>query len=280
MQGGKLKTRHEIRIGALFRDAPEPDAAHDRRPRTGAWKESEHNKAFYQLPASIWRRGMRSWSLMRGVVDLAGVRLISRCGRTRKTPGAGACGGDETQGAGRALILAASGLASVFSTFFSALCSACVPPSSFFSVLSVFSPGLHFRFGVSLGGRAAAAAGGRRGGGFGFRVWRRRRQSPGRRTRQTHQRSGIGQVLAFMAAILYLSHSGFGFAPEVFGIAALSQLMSEDYAAPERVCERWVPEQLRVHVRLEKPFSPPSSIPVSGPPDGDPREAEKTTLPC
>ncbi|MFO1234886.1 MAG: YgjP-like metallopeptidase domain-containing protein [Rivihabitans pingtungensis] len=49
VQGGKLKTRHEIRIGALFRDAPEPMLRMIVAHELAHLKESEHNKAFYQL---------------------------------------------------------------------------------------------------------------------------------------------------------------------------------------------------------------------------------------
>ncbi|WP_298398673.1 YgjP-like metallopeptidase domain-containing protein [uncultured Azonexus sp.] len=49
VQGGKLKTKHEIRIAAVFREAP-PEflrmiVAHE----LAHLKESEHDKAFYQL---------------------------------------------------------------------------------------------------------------------------------------------------------------------------------------------------------------------------------------
>ena len=49
VQGGKLKTRHEIRIGALFRYAPEPMLRMIVAHELAHLKESEHNKAFYQL---------------------------------------------------------------------------------------------------------------------------------------------------------------------------------------------------------------------------------------
>lgn len=49
VQGGKLKSKNEIRIAALLRDAPEPFlrvlAVHE----LAHLKEKEHNKAFYQL---------------------------------------------------------------------------------------------------------------------------------------------------------------------------------------------------------------------------------------
>ncbi|MDE5205366.1 M48 family peptidase [Citrobacter amalonaticus] len=35
IQGGKLKAKAEIRVATVFRNAPEPFFAHDRRPRTG-----------------------------------------------------------------------------------------------------------------------------------------------------------------------------------------------------------------------------------------------------
>lgn len=49
VQGGKIKSKNEIRIGAIFINAPEPFlkmiAAHE----LSHLKEKEHNKAFYKL---------------------------------------------------------------------------------------------------------------------------------------------------------------------------------------------------------------------------------------
>jgi len=49
VQGGKLKTKHEIRIAAIFRDAPEEFLKMIVVHELAHLKEKEHNKAFYQL---------------------------------------------------------------------------------------------------------------------------------------------------------------------------------------------------------------------------------------
>jgi predicted metal-dependent hydrolase len=49
VQGGNLKAKREIRIAALFRQAPAAFPAHDRRARAAHLKEREHDKAFYAL---------------------------------------------------------------------------------------------------------------------------------------------------------------------------------------------------------------------------------------
>ncbi|MGR2660441.1 M48 metallopeptidase family protein [Chromobacterium haemolyticum] len=49
VQGGKLKTKNEIRIAALFRDAPLPFLRMIVVHELAHLKEKDHNKAFYQL---------------------------------------------------------------------------------------------------------------------------------------------------------------------------------------------------------------------------------------
>jgi predicted metal-dependent hydrolase len=49
VQGGKLKAKHEIRIAAIFRDAPREFLRMIVVHELAHLKEKEHNKAFYQL---------------------------------------------------------------------------------------------------------------------------------------------------------------------------------------------------------------------------------------
>jgi predicted metal-dependent hydrolase len=49
VQGGKLKAKHEIRIAAIFRDAPGEFLKMIVVHELAHMKEKEHNKAFYQL---------------------------------------------------------------------------------------------------------------------------------------------------------------------------------------------------------------------------------------
>jgi len=49
VQGGKLKSKNEIRVASLFRDAPEPFLRMLVVHELAHLKEKEHNKAFYQL---------------------------------------------------------------------------------------------------------------------------------------------------------------------------------------------------------------------------------------
>ena len=49
VQGAKLKAKREIRIGTLFRDAPEPFLKMIAVHELAHLREREHNKAFYQL---------------------------------------------------------------------------------------------------------------------------------------------------------------------------------------------------------------------------------------
>ena len=49
VQGGKLKAQHEIRIGALFKDAPAPFLSMIVVHELAHLREREHNKAFYRL---------------------------------------------------------------------------------------------------------------------------------------------------------------------------------------------------------------------------------------
>lgn len=49
VQGGKLKSKNEIRIAALFRDAPEAFLKMIVVHELAHLKEKDHNKAFYQL---------------------------------------------------------------------------------------------------------------------------------------------------------------------------------------------------------------------------------------
>ena len=49
VQGGKLKAKHEIRIAAIFRDAPLEFLKMIVVHELAHLKEKEHNKAFYQL---------------------------------------------------------------------------------------------------------------------------------------------------------------------------------------------------------------------------------------
>ena len=47
--GGKTQSRHEIRIGSLFKHAPEPFLRMIAVHELAHLRESDHNKAFYQL---------------------------------------------------------------------------------------------------------------------------------------------------------------------------------------------------------------------------------------
>ena len=49
VQGGRLKAKHEIRIAAIFRDAPREFLKMIVVHELAHLKEKEHNKAFYQL---------------------------------------------------------------------------------------------------------------------------------------------------------------------------------------------------------------------------------------
>ncbi|MDD0838786.1 DUF45 domain-containing protein [Curvibacter sp. HBC61] len=49
VQGGRLKAQHEIRIGALFRDAPAPFLSMIVVHELAHLKEREHDRAFYRL---------------------------------------------------------------------------------------------------------------------------------------------------------------------------------------------------------------------------------------
>jgi predicted metal-dependent hydrolase len=49
VQGSKLKAKREIRIAALFKDAPEPFLKMITVHELAHLREKEHNKAFYQL---------------------------------------------------------------------------------------------------------------------------------------------------------------------------------------------------------------------------------------
>lgn len=49
VQGGKLKAKHEIRIGSVFRDAPPEFLRMIVVHELAHLKEKEHDKAFYQL---------------------------------------------------------------------------------------------------------------------------------------------------------------------------------------------------------------------------------------
>lgn len=49
VQGGRLKAKHEIRVAALFRDAPLPFLRMIVVHELAHLKEREHNKGFYQL---------------------------------------------------------------------------------------------------------------------------------------------------------------------------------------------------------------------------------------
>lgn len=49
VQGGKLKAKKEIRVASLFRDAPAPFLEMIVVHELAHLRESEHNKAFYQL---------------------------------------------------------------------------------------------------------------------------------------------------------------------------------------------------------------------------------------
>ncbi len=49
IQGGKLKSKNEIRIGALFKNSPEPFLNMIVVHELAHLKEKEHNKAFYKL---------------------------------------------------------------------------------------------------------------------------------------------------------------------------------------------------------------------------------------
>ncbi|MGR5078837.1 M48 metallopeptidase family protein [Photobacterium swingsii] len=49
VQGGKLKTKHEIRVAAIFKSAPEAFLRMIVVHELAHLREKEHNKAFYQL---------------------------------------------------------------------------------------------------------------------------------------------------------------------------------------------------------------------------------------
>ena len=49
MQGGKIKTKNEIRIGSIFKTAPEAFLRMIVVHELAHLKEKEHDKAFYQL---------------------------------------------------------------------------------------------------------------------------------------------------------------------------------------------------------------------------------------
>ena len=49
VQGGKLKAKHEIRVGVVFKSAPEPFLRMIVVHELAHLKEKEHNKAFYNL---------------------------------------------------------------------------------------------------------------------------------------------------------------------------------------------------------------------------------------
>jgi len=49
VQGGKLKAKHEIRIGSVFRDAPEAFLRMIAVHELAHLKEKQHDKAFYKL---------------------------------------------------------------------------------------------------------------------------------------------------------------------------------------------------------------------------------------
>jgi len=53
VQGNKLKSKHEIRIGSLFKKAPESFLAMIVVHELAHLKEKEHNKAFYKLCQSM-----------------------------------------------------------------------------------------------------------------------------------------------------------------------------------------------------------------------------------
>ena len=53
VQGGKLKAKHEIRIATVFREAPEAFLKMIAVHELAHLKESDHNKAFYQLCARM-----------------------------------------------------------------------------------------------------------------------------------------------------------------------------------------------------------------------------------
>ncbi len=53
VQGNKLKSKHEIRIGSLFKKAPEEFLAMIVVHELAHLKEKEHNKSFYKLCQSM-----------------------------------------------------------------------------------------------------------------------------------------------------------------------------------------------------------------------------------
>jgi len=53
VQGNKLKSKHELRIGSLFKKAPEDFLAMIVVHELAHLKEKDHNKAFYQLCQSM-----------------------------------------------------------------------------------------------------------------------------------------------------------------------------------------------------------------------------------
>ena len=83
VQGGRLKAKHEIRIAAVFRDAPLPFLRMITVHELAHLRECEHNKAFYQLcrhmepDYHIIERDLRLYLTH---LDQAGERLWARAG--------------------------------------------------------------------------------------------------------------------------------------------------------------------------------------------------------
>ncbi|BAE75126.1 hypothetical protein SGGMMB4_04311 [Sodalis glossinidius str. 'morsitans'] len=75
-QGGKLKSKNEIRIAALFRAAPEAFLKMIVIHELAHLKEKEHNKSFYQLCCHMdplyhqWEFDMRVWLTWREQTSL------------------------------------------------------------------------------------------------------------------------------------------------------------------------------------------------------------------
>jgi hypothetical protein len=81
VQGGRLKAQHEIRIGALFRDAPPAFLSMIVVHELAHLREREHNKAFYR--ASTWSRPITSWNSSCGCTSCTSRRAGAPVGAGR-----------------------------------------------------------------------------------------------------------------------------------------------------------------------------------------------------
>lgn len=92
VQGGKLKSKNEIRIAAIFRDGPPEFLSTIVAHELAHLKEKDHNKAFYQLCSHLEPEyfqlefEMRIWLLARELTDADSTTPAkSASGREEKT---------------------------------------------------------------------------------------------------------------------------------------------------------------------------------------------------